>query len=94
MSCWRKTERPPTLSPVARMYSYSTRIAACLLLASLGVAALGQRARKAASKTTVTKAVESAADRALASRFAPVIHPTLETGAETLTAAALAWLAV
>ena len=27
-------------------------------------------------------------------RFAPVIHPTLETGVETLVAAASAWLAV
>jgi hippurate hydrolase len=25
-------------------------------------------------------------------RFAPVVHPTLETGLETLAAAALAWL--
>jgi hippurate hydrolase len=27
-------------------------------------------------------------------QFAPAIHPTLETGVETLVVAALAWLAV
>jgi hypothetical protein len=41
---------------------------------SLGAAAHGQRVRKAGGKTTVTRGAESAADRALASRFAPVIH--------------------
>jgi hypothetical protein len=59
------------------MHNYSVRVVACLLVASLSVAALGQRASKPRGKTTVTSAVESAADRALASRFAPVVHQGL-----------------
>ncbi|HWW74445.1 MAG TPA: hypothetical protein VNZ44_03565 [Pyrinomonadaceae bacterium] len=63
------------------MLSYSVRIAACVLLASLGVAALGQRVSKTRSKTAATKSVatpaESAADRAIAARFAPVVYQAL-----------------
>jgi hypothetical protein len=63
------------------MLSHSARIAACVLLASLCVEAPGQSARKVKSKATASKPVatssESAADRAIASRFAPVVYQAL-----------------
>jgi hypothetical protein len=59
------------------MLSHFARVAACLLLASLNAAALGQRARKARGKEVAPRAAESATDRALASRFAPVVYQGL-----------------